>query len=685
MNKKIVRTGMILISYIALLALIVVYFREILSGFHLFLGYATPFIIGLVIAFFLNPPYRLFMKLFNKIKCPEILARLFSTILVLLFAYGLITGITMIVIPQVTSNFTNFFNNFDQYLVSLQDTLNNITDRFDIETFDLNIIIDFVKDLGTKIQDSITEWGPQAFNYTKKVINSITNVLIGIIFSIYILNARDRILRQIHRLTFAIFPEKSYKVLYHVGEVMLKTFDNYVVGQSIEAMILGTLCYLGMISFNFAYPGLISVVVAVTALVPIVGTIIGGAVGFFLYLLVDPVKAVIFLIFFTVLQQLENNLIYPKVVGSKIGLPGLWVLFAVMIGSQVGGLLGMLFGVPIFTVFYTLTRDLTVLKEKEKLKSIIPKIKNNKNLENPEGFVVPDIILDMIEEETTEETTKKTDDTKTKKPVPNKKKKKSSTADTNTINSETIEKNDNNKNLQSPTINNNVSEIPINMNPNIHPQVSDEDIEEVKRCLEQYNQTPYENVSMNEIGYEIPNHATEYTQIPNTKQSDLPPNPLSPKTMNPNMIANKHNITNRDFIPNTISPDMTTQNRMSDNRNYMENQRINPNEALYTDETYIPNPNITANTTTVPTPNGNVIQGTTKMINSITNVNTVTNTINRNTMHNMEENPNTAHANETKLNPTQNNMEKPIVRRRIIPSKTKERPFFSGRPRNNKE
>lgn len=370
MNQKTVKTGMILISYIAVLFLLVVYFKEILSGINTFLGYATPFIIGLVLAFFLNPPYRFFMGLFKKIKIPETLARLFSTILVLLLAYGLITGIVMIVIPQVTSNFKNFFSNFDQYLNSLQNTLNNITEKFDIENFDLNLVIEFIKNTGIKIQNSITEWGPQAFTYTRRVISSITGVLIGIIFSIYILNARDRILRQIHRLSFAIFSEKVFKILYHIGRVILKTFDNYVVGQSIEAMILGSLCYIGMLSFNFAYPGLISVVVAVTALVPIVGTIVGGAIGFFLYLLVDPVRAFIFLIFFTVLQQLENNLIYPKVVGSKIGLPGLWVLFAVMIGSQVGGLIGMLFGVPIFTVIYTLLKDLTIYKEKEKLKKV---------------------------------------------------------------------------------------------------------------------------------------------------------------------------------------------------------------------------------------------------------------------------------------------------------------------------
>lgn len=393
MNQKTVKTGMILISYTAILILIVVYFKEILSGIDTFLKYSTPFIIGLVMAFFLNPPYRLFMKLFHKIKFPEIVARLLSTILVLLLAYGVITGIVMVVIPQVTMNFKNFFSNFDEYLTSLQRTLDNITDTFHIEAFDLNLVIGFIQDLGIKIQNSITEWGPQAFTYTKKVISSITNVLIGIIFSIYILNARDRLLHQLHRLSHAVLSRNVFNVLYHIGEVILRTFDNYVVGQVIEAIILGTLCYIGMLSFNFAYPGLISVIVAVTALVPIVGTIVGGSIGFLLYLLVNPVKALIFLIFFAVLQQLENNLIYPKVVGSKIGLPGLWVLFAVMIGSQVGGFLGMLFGVPVFTVIYTLLKDLTVYKEKHKLS------KESKTASSPQVPKSPPSVSKTVEKD----------------------------------------------------------------------------------------------------------------------------------------------------------------------------------------------------------------------------------------------------------------------------------------------
>lgn len=382
MNKRIIRTGMVLISYIAALVLIVVYFKEILKGFSIFLGYSAPFIIGLIIAFFLNPPYRLFMKLFNdKLKLPELLARFISTILVLIFTYGIITGIVMIVAPQVASNFKNFFNHFDQYLQTLQSKLDSLTNRFNIESFDLNGIVVLIKNMGNRIQSSVTEWGPKAINYTTKIISSITTIIISIIFSIYILNARDRLLRQLNRLSKAIFSKKVHKVLNHIGTVMLNTFDDYVVGQCLEAMILGALCFLSMKALRFDYPGMISVVVAVTALVPIVGTIIGGAVGFVLYLLIDPIRALIFLVFFTVLQQLENNLIYPKVVGTKLGLPSLWVLFAVMIGSRVGGFLGMLCGVPVFTIIYTLLRDLTVYKEDEKRQRAYSLIEKRRKLE----------------------------------------------------------------------------------------------------------------------------------------------------------------------------------------------------------------------------------------------------------------------------------------------------------------
>lgn len=145
----------------------------------------------------------------------------------------------------------------------------------------------------------------------------------------------------------------------------MQSFENYIVGQGIEAIILGSLCFIGMLVLRLDYASLVSVVVGITALIPILGAYIGGAVAVILLLIVSPVKACIFLIFFIVLQQIENKIIYPKVVGRRIGLPGMWVLLAITAGTKLGGIFGTILGVPVTAIIYTLLKDGVLRREKQ--------------------------------------------------------------------------------------------------------------------------------------------------------------------------------------------------------------------------------------------------------------------------------------------------------------------------------
>ncbi len=379
MNKRYLKTGIALISYTAALVLIVVYIKEIFGGINTVLNFAAAFFVGILIALFLNPPYRVLMKLFDKIYLPKALARFISTIFVFALAAGIITGIVMVVIPEVMENSEIFFSNFNNYVNSLQKTIDFLIEKFNLESFDITPLRKVIENIGYKFQDFAISLGPKAVTYSKKIISSIANLLIGIVFSIYMLNVKDNILKQINRLAKAIFGDKVYRVVSHIGRVSIRTFDSYIVGQTIEAIILGILFFLGMKAFGFAYAELISVIVAVTALLPMIGAYIGGFFGVFIYLLVDPVKALFFLLYFIILQQIENNLIYPKVVGKKVGLPGIWIILAVLLGSNLGGLIGALCAVPVFTIFYTLLRDLTIYKENQKkLKKITEKEENLK-------------------------------------------------------------------------------------------------------------------------------------------------------------------------------------------------------------------------------------------------------------------------------------------------------------------
>ena len=189
------------------------------------------------------------------------------------------------------------------------------------------------------------------------VFSGIVTAFMALIFAIYLLMGRDKLQAQCKRLMGHYLPEKIHSRILYVLDVLNYSFRRYISGQCIEAVILGALCALGMVILRLPYATMIGALIAFTALIPVAGAYIGAAVGAFMILMVSPMKALIFLIFLVILQQLEGNLIYPKVVGSSLGLPGIWVLAAVIIGGGVAGVLGMLLGVPIAAAAYTLIRN----------------------------------------------------------------------------------------------------------------------------------------------------------------------------------------------------------------------------------------------------------------------------------------------------------------------------------------
>lgn len=196
-----------------------------------------------------------------------------------------------------------------------------------------------------------------AVNVVVSVLSSVINALLAIIFALYLLLARETLSRQCKKvMTRYLRPHICDKVL-HVLAVLNDCFHNYIVGQCTEAVILGLLCTMGMLLLDFPYATMVGALVAFTALIPIAGAYIGAGVGAFMIMTVSPIKALFFLVYIVVLQQLEGNIIYPRVVGSSIGLPGLWVLAAVTIGGGVMGITGMLFGVPLAAALYRLLRE----------------------------------------------------------------------------------------------------------------------------------------------------------------------------------------------------------------------------------------------------------------------------------------------------------------------------------------
>jgi len=189
------------------------------------------------------------------------------------------------------------------------------------------------------------------------VFSGVVTALLAVIFACYLLIGKDRLLGQTRRVARRYLKDLWFKRLGYILDILNKCFHRFIVGQCTEAVILGLLCTAGMLIFRFPYATMIGALVAFTALIPIAGAYIGAGVGAFMILTVSPVKALLFLVFILVLQQLEGNLIYPRVVGSSMGLPGIWVLAAVTVGGGIMGVVGMLVGVPVTAAFYRIVRD----------------------------------------------------------------------------------------------------------------------------------------------------------------------------------------------------------------------------------------------------------------------------------------------------------------------------------------
>lgn len=194
-------------------------------------------------------------------------------------------------------------------------------------------------------------------NMVSSIFSGIVTWLVGFIFSIYLLSGKEKLQAQCGRFLKSYIREGWNRKILYVCSVLNDSFHRYIVGQCVEAVILGSLCTVGMLLFRLPYAVMIGTLIGFTALIPVAGAYIGAGVGAFMILTVSPVKAVLFLVFIIVLQQVEGNVIYPRVVGSSVGLPGIWVLAAVTIGGGLSGVFGMLLGVPIAAALYRMLRE----------------------------------------------------------------------------------------------------------------------------------------------------------------------------------------------------------------------------------------------------------------------------------------------------------------------------------------
>lgn len=320
------------------------------------------FIIGAMMAFVLNVllnvvENKLFKKLnkkntktWKKLKRP---VSLVTTFIIIIAIIALILGL---IIPQLKNTVELFTENFDSYKTQSVELL----EKVGIEKKTINKLNNNIENIQEEATKYISKNSDKIMQTTvgvaTTVAGTVTTIVLGIVFAIYILLKKEDLTRQFKKLARAYLPEKRQTTLKEISTLSNKTFGNFVSGQCIEALIIGLLCFIGMLILQIPYAPTIAVLVGFTALIPVFGAFIGTAIGAFLILMVDPTKALVFVIFIIILQQLEGNLIYPKVVGNSVGLPGIWVMVAVTVGASIGGILGMLLSVPVCSILYSILR-----------------------------------------------------------------------------------------------------------------------------------------------------------------------------------------------------------------------------------------------------------------------------------------------------------------------------------------
>lgn len=341
-----------------------------------FLSIISPFIWGLAIAFILN----IFMNfyennLFNskgkgkkksQKQNKKTLKRSLSIVLAIITIIAVISIILVLIIPQFVEVISNLISNIPNYLEDAKSFAIDITDRVpEINNFIQSIEID-TEALRNSIMDISKDVLDITISQVSNLISSIINFFIAIVFAVYILANKEGLKIQAKKFLYARLEKEKAEYIVRVCRLARDSFKNFLTGQAKEAVILGTLCALGMFVLGIPYAGPIGALTALTAFIPIVGAFISGFIGAVLILAIDPIKAIIFVIFIVILQQIEGNLIYPHIVGKNIGLPSIWVLVAITIGGSLFGIMGMIIGLPIVSVIYAIIVENTNRKLEEK-------------------------------------------------------------------------------------------------------------------------------------------------------------------------------------------------------------------------------------------------------------------------------------------------------------------------------
>lgn len=335
---------------------------DLSNTFKFIIKTLLPFIFGASFAFVLNIPVEKLEQFFlKKTKMKLKVARGWALLITILLLIVIIILLMIIIIPELVNTFDSLIQQvpgtvsfFQEKITELAANNENLAEF--IETLDINYQSIF-ESLQSSLESILKGISASLLSFFGGIVNTVISVVLGVTFSIYVVLAKDSLSLQSKQILYAFLPVNAADEILRIGKLAYESFSNFLTGQGIEAAILGSIFFVCMTLFKMPYAMLISVIIMVSAIIPIFGAIFASLVGVFLIVLVDPWMAFWFYVMFTIIQQLENNLIYPHVVGKSVGVPSVWVLFSITIGGSLLGLVGMIISIPVFSIIYVLLKE----------------------------------------------------------------------------------------------------------------------------------------------------------------------------------------------------------------------------------------------------------------------------------------------------------------------------------------
>lgn len=378
---KSIKPWFILVTYFVGLIFLLMYFNRISEVIGKYMKLLNPFFMAIAIAFVLNIPMKsienFIKKNFGTNNLINKFSRSISIILTLIFTLIFLFFMGYIIVPQLITTIVNLVNNLTNIVNGIVNNTDQILEFFKLDGIQTEINTDTINNFFTQfgldwnniiknVTNMVSNTGVSVFSYVSNFTLAAANWFLALMLSLYLLGGKEKFIRQIKKVVAAVFDNKTRNVILKYSRSSLDIFNSFISGQLLEAIIIGVLIYIALLLFKMPYSLLIASITSIMALVPILGATLACVIGFFLILSIDPIQALWFVVLYQVVQQLENNFIYPKIVGESVGLPGIWTLLSIVVFGGMYGVLGMLLAVPITAILYTSGSELINKRLNEK-------------------------------------------------------------------------------------------------------------------------------------------------------------------------------------------------------------------------------------------------------------------------------------------------------------------------------